>query len=107
VLLAGDAAHVHAPDGGQGLTPVCRMPVGKSGMEAGAGGQANITGQSLDSYHAERHPVGARVLRNSMAASRCVVLTERHHGTSRYRGELVGMEERANGSAMGPAWTSL
>ena len=25
VLLAGDAAHVHPPDGGQGLTPVCRM----------------------------------------------------------------------------------
>ena len=66
ILLAGDAAHIHFPIGGQGLN---------TGIQDAANlgwklGQV-VTGVSdpdlLDTYHAERHPVGARVLHTTMA----------------------------------------
>jgi hypothetical protein len=61
VLLAGDAAHIHAPLGGQGLN----LGLGDA-MNLGWKLAATIKGDApeglLDSYHAERHPVGARVL---------------------------------------------
>ncbi|HVI25046.1 MAG TPA: FAD-dependent monooxygenase [Xanthomonadaceae bacterium] len=67
VLLAGDAAHIHAPDGGQGLNIGMQDAVNLGWKLAQV-----VTGVSpdtlLDSYHAERHPVGARVLRTSMAS---------------------------------------
>lgn len=67
VLLAGDAAHVHPPDGGQGLN------VGvQDAVNLGWKLVQVIKGISpehlLDSYHAERHPIAARVLRNTMAS---------------------------------------
>lgn len=66
VLLAGDAAHVHYPAGGQGLNTGVQDAVNLGWKLAQV-----IRGVSpdglLDSYHAERHPVGARVLRNTMA----------------------------------------
>jgi 3-(3-hydroxy-phenyl)propionate hydroxylase len=66
VLLAGDAAHVHAPPGGQGLNTGVQDAVNLGWKLAHV-----VTGASpetlLDTYHAERHPVGARVLRNTMA----------------------------------------
>ncbi len=66
VLLAGDAAHVHSPVGGQGLN----LGV-QDAMNLGWKLAQVVNGISpdslLDSYHAERHPVGARVLRNTMA----------------------------------------
>ncbi len=66
VLLAGDAAHVHAPDGGQGLNTGVQDAVNLGWKLAQV-----VNGTSpeilLDTYHAERHPVGARVLRNTMA----------------------------------------
>ncbi len=66
VLLAGDAAHVHAPDGGQGLNTGVQDAVNLGWKLAQA-----VDGTSpetlLDTYHSERHPVGARVLRNTMA----------------------------------------
>ena len=66
VLLAGDAAHVHSPDGAQGLQ------VGvQDAMNLGWKLAQVVNGTSpeslLDTYHAERHPVAARVLRTSMA----------------------------------------
>ena len=67
VLIAGDAAHVHPPDGGQGLQTGVQDAVNLGWKLAQV-----IKGISpdtlLDTYHAERHPVGARVLRNTMAA---------------------------------------
>ncbi len=61
VLLAGDAAHIHAPLGGQGLN----LGLGDA-MNLGWKLAATIQGRApaglLDSYHTERHPVGARVL---------------------------------------------
>nr|WP_315847497.1 FAD-dependent monooxygenase [uncultured Achromobacter sp.] len=61
VLLAGDAAHVHSPLGGQGLN----LGLGDA-MNLGWKLASTIRGDApaglLDTYHAERHPVGARIL---------------------------------------------
>ena len=61
VLLAGDAAHIHSPLGGQGLN----LGLGDA-MNLGWKLAATIKGQAaaglLDSYHAERYPIGAQVL---------------------------------------------
>ena len=66
VLLAGDAAHVHAPMGGQGLNIGVQDAVNLGWKLAQVvGGTSPVS--LLDTYQAERHPVGARVLRNTMA----------------------------------------
>ena len=66
VLLAGDAAHIHPPTGGQGLN----LGV-QDAFNLGWKLAAEVDGWApeglLDSYHAERHPVGARVLDNTRA----------------------------------------
>jgi hypothetical protein len=66
VLLAGDAAHVHAPDGGQGLNTGVQDAVNLGWKLAQVVNRTAPDGL-LDSYHAERHPVAARVLRTTMA----------------------------------------
>ena len=66
VLLAGDAAHVHSPAGGQGLNLGVQDAV-NLGWKLGQVVQGTSPESLLDSYHAERHRVGARVLRNTMA----------------------------------------
>ncbi|HET6169925.1 MAG TPA: FAD-dependent monooxygenase, partial [Terracidiphilus sp.] len=66
VLLAGDAAHVHPPMGGQGLNIGVQDAVNLGWKLAQV--VKRISSESLlDTYHAERHPVAARVLRNTMA----------------------------------------
>jgi bifunctional hydroxylase/dehydrase len=66
VFLAGDAAHVHLPIGGQGMSAGIQDAVNLGWKLA-----AEIHGQAqpelLDTYHSERHPVGARVLANTLA----------------------------------------
>jgi 2-polyprenyl-6-methoxyphenol hydroxylase-like FAD-dependent oxidoreductase len=65
-LLAGDAAHVHSPVGGQGLNTGVQDAVNLGWKLAQV--VRRISPESLlDTYHAERHPVAARVLRNTMA----------------------------------------
>jgi len=66
VLLAGDAAHVHAPDGGQGLNTGLQDAV-NLGWKLGQVVSQTSPDALLDTYHAERHPVAARVLRTTMA----------------------------------------
>src|SRR5512132_3515750 len=66
VLLAGDAAHVHAPDGGQGLNIGVQDAV-NLGWKLAQVVKRTSPESLLDTYHAERHPVAARVLRNTMA----------------------------------------
>jgi 2-polyprenyl-6-methoxyphenol hydroxylase-like FAD-dependent oxidoreductase len=66
VLLAGDAAHVHSPVGGQGLNIGVQDAVNLGWKLAQVVKQTSPV-SLLDSYHAERHPVGARVLRYNMA----------------------------------------
>lgn len=66
VLLAGDAAHVHPPVGGQGLNIGVQDAVNLGWKLAQV--VKRISPESLlDTYHAERHPVAARVLHNTMA----------------------------------------
>jgi len=92
VLLVGDAAHVHSPEGGQGLNTGVQdaMNLGWKLAQVVKG----ISSQSLlNSYHAERHPVAARVLRNTMAAG---LLSRNDDRTNALRGivsELLDMEE--------------
>ena len=66
VLLAGDAAHVHSPDGAQGLQIGVQDAVNLGWKLAQVVNRTSPDGL-LDTYHAERHPVAARVLRTTMA----------------------------------------
>jgi 3-(3-hydroxy-phenyl)propionate hydroxylase len=66
VLLAGDAAHVHSPVGGQGLNTGVQDAV-NLGWKLGQVINGTSPESLLDTYHTERHPVAARVLRNTLA----------------------------------------
>jgi 3-(3-hydroxy-phenyl)propionate hydroxylase len=92
VLLAGDAAHVHPPDGGQGLQTGVQdaMNLGWKLAQVVKG----ISPDSLlDTYHAERHPVAARVLRNAMASVALRREDERTKALRDTMSELLGMDE--------------
>ncbi|WP_443040943.1 FAD-dependent monooxygenase [Streptomyces sp. AHA2] len=71
VLLAGDAAHIHFPAGGQGLNTGVQDAV-NLGWKLAAVVRGQAPDSLLDSYHAERHPVGERVLHNTRAQSALV-----------------------------------
>jgi 2-polyprenyl-6-methoxyphenol hydroxylase-like FAD-dependent oxidoreductase len=76
VLLAGDAAHVHSPFGGLGMNTGLQDGANlgwKLAAAAGGWAQAGL----LDSYQAERHPVGRQVLRTSGALLRLALLRPR------------------------------
>ncbi len=93
VLLAGDAAHVHYPAGGQGLNIGVQDAVNLGWKLAQVVKQTSPE-SLLDTYHAERHPVGARVLRNTMAQ---VALMRRPDDRVKAlqdtMSELLGMDE--------------
>jgi 3-(3-hydroxy-phenyl)propionate hydroxylase len=62
-------------------------------MEAGSGAQADIARSLLDTYHAERHPVAARVLRNTMAQVALLRTDDRTNALRDTVSELLGMDE--------------
>jgi 2-polyprenyl-6-methoxyphenol hydroxylase-like FAD-dependent oxidoreductase len=66
VLVAGDAAHVHSPVGGQELN-LGIQDAANLGWKLANVVHERSPESLLDTYHSERHPVGARVLRNTMA----------------------------------------
>ncbi|MFJ1875844.1 rifampin monooxygenase [Streptomyces chartreusis] len=66
VLLAGDAAHIHPPTGGQGLN-LGVQDAFNLGWKLAAAVRGRAPEGLLDTYHAERHPVGAAVLANTRA----------------------------------------
>lgn len=68
VLLAGDAAHVHAPSGGQGIGLGIQDAV-NLGWKLAQVVKGLAPDSLLDTYHAERHPAGARALKHTMAQS--------------------------------------
>jgi 2-polyprenyl-6-methoxyphenol hydroxylase-like FAD-dependent oxidoreductase len=92
VLLAGDAAHVHSPDGGQGLNTGVQDAV-NLGWKLAQVIKRTSPESLLDSYHAERHPVGARVLQITMAAVALRRPDERAKALRGMVAELLGMDE--------------
>jgi 2-polyprenyl-6-methoxyphenol hydroxylase-like FAD-dependent oxidoreductase len=68
ILLAGDAAHIHDPVGGQGLNLGVQDAVNLGWKLAQVVEETSPEGL-LATYHAERHPVAARALRHTMAAT--------------------------------------
>ncbi|MFI6457824.1 FAD-dependent monooxygenase [Streptosporangium amethystogenes] len=77
VLLAGDAAHIHSPMGGQGLNLGVQDAFNlgwKLAVRLRHGGDDEL----LDTYHRERHPVAARVLANTRAQSVLLEPKEEH-----------------------------
>lgn len=68
VLLAGDAAHVHSPTGGMGIGLGLQDAV-NLGWKLGQVVRGISGDELLDTYHAERHPAGARALKYTMAQS--------------------------------------
>jgi 3-(3-hydroxy-phenyl)propionate hydroxylase len=92
VLLAGDAAHIHSPHGGQGLNTGVQDAVNLGWKLAQV--VKNTSPESLlDTYHAERHPVGARVLHNTKAQVALSRPDERHQALRDTMTELLGMDE--------------
>jgi 2-polyprenyl-6-methoxyphenol hydroxylase-like FAD-dependent oxidoreductase len=92
VLLAGDAAHVHAPDGGQGLNTGVQDAV-NLGWKLAQVVNRTSPESLLDTYHAERHPVAARVLRTTMALVALRRPDERTNALRDTIAELVEMDE--------------
>lgn len=68
ILLAGDAAHVHLPAGGQGMNTSVQDSV-NLGWKLAAVVRGSAPSALLDTYHEERHPVGRRLLANTRAQS--------------------------------------
>jgi 2-polyprenyl-6-methoxyphenol hydroxylase-like FAD-dependent oxidoreductase len=98
VLLAGDAAHVHSPDGAQGLQIGVQDAV-NLGWKLAQVVNRTCPESLLDTYHAERHPVAARVLRTTMAH---VALRRQDERTEALRdtiAELLTADEARNGFA--------
>jgi 2-polyprenyl-6-methoxyphenol hydroxylase-like FAD-dependent oxidoreductase len=92
VLLAGDAAHVHSPHGGQGLNTGVQDAV-NLGWKLAQVVNRTSPESLLDTYHAERHPVGARVLHNTMAAVALSKGDDRHQALRNIMSDLLSMDE--------------
>ena len=92
VLLAGDAAHVHPPHGGQGLNTGVQDAV-NLGWKLAQVVNKTSPESLLDTYHAERHPVGARVLHNTMAQIALSSPGDRHQALRDTMAELLSMDE--------------
>ncbi|MCP2168239.1 rifampin monooxygenase [Goodfellowiella coeruleoviolacea] len=92
VLLAGDAAHIHPPTGGQGLNLGVQDAVNLGWKLA-----AEVNGWApeglLDSYHAERHPVAAAVLDNTRAQMELLSTQPGPRSVRRLLAELMDFDE--------------
>jgi bifunctional hydroxylase/dehydrase len=92
VFLAGDAAHVHLPAGGQGLSTGVQDAANLGWKLA-----AEVTGRApaglLDSYHRERHPAGARLLMNTRAQGMLYVGGPEMDPLRNLMTEFVGYDE--------------
>jgi 3-(3-hydroxy-phenyl)propionate hydroxylase len=92
LLLAGDATHVHSPVGGQGLNTGVHDAV-NLGWKLAQVVNRTSPESLLDTYHAERHPVAARVLRNTMAQVALLRTDDRTNALRDTVSELLGMDE--------------
>jgi 2-polyprenyl-6-methoxyphenol hydroxylase-like FAD-dependent oxidoreductase len=92
VLLAGDAAHVHSPAGGQGLNMGVQDAV-NLGWKLAQVVNGTSPESLLDTYQAERHPIGARVLKATMAQTALMRGDERTTALHETMSELLKMDE--------------
>src|SRR5262245_42766504 len=92
VLLAGDAAHVHSPIGGQGLNTAVQDAV-NLGWKLAQVVRRTSPETLLDTYHAERHPVGARVVRTTMAQIAATRQDDRTDALRDSIAEMLSMDE--------------
>ena len=92
VLLAGDAAHVHSPVGGQGLNTGVQDAV-NLGWKLAQVVKRTSNESLLDTYHAERHPVAARVLRNNMAQVMLARTDDRTKALREMMNEIIALDE--------------
>jgi 2-polyprenyl-6-methoxyphenol hydroxylase-like FAD-dependent oxidoreductase len=92
VLLAGDAAHVHSPVGGQGLNIGVQDAV-NLGWKLAQVVKRTSPETLLDTYHAERHPVAARVLRMTMAQVALLRTDDRTSALRDIMAELLVIDE--------------
>jgi 2-polyprenyl-6-methoxyphenol hydroxylase-like FAD-dependent oxidoreductase len=92
VLLAGDAAHVHYPAGGQGLSLGVQDAV-NLGWKLAQVVKGISPDRLLDTYHAERHPVAARALRYTMAQGALQRRDDRMEALVEVVSQLTSMDE--------------
>jgi 2-polyprenyl-6-methoxyphenol hydroxylase-like FAD-dependent oxidoreductase len=92
VLLAGDAAHVHAPTGGQGLNIGVQDAV-NLGWKLAQVVRGSSPESLLDTYRAERHPIAARVLKNTLAQIALMRGDDRTKALHEKMAELLRMDE--------------
>jgi uncharacterized protein YheU (UPF0270 family) len=92
VLLAGDAAHVHSPAGGQGLNIGVQDAV-NLGWKLAQVVNGTSPESLLDTYQAERHPIGARVLKTTMAQTALNRGDERTNALRETVSDLLKMDE--------------
>jgi 3-(3-hydroxy-phenyl)propionate hydroxylase len=92
VLLAGDAAHVHSPTGGQGLNIGVQDAV-NLGWKLAQVVQGTSPESLLDSYQTERHPIAARVLKNTLAQTALGRGDERTKALHEKMAELLQLDE--------------
>jgi 3-(3-hydroxy-phenyl)propionate hydroxylase len=92
VLLAGDAAHVHSPIGGQGLN-IGLQDATNLGWKLAQVVKGTSPDELLDTYQAERHPIAARVLRNTLAQTALSRADDRVDALRDAVAELLAMDE--------------
>ena len=106
VLLAGDAAHVHYPAGGQGLSLGVQDAV-NLGWKLAQVVNGTSPESLLDTYHAERHPVAARALRYTMAQGALQRRDERMQAlVDRCRSWRAWTSLASGSPGSSPGWTS-
>ena len=91
VLLAGDAAHIHYPSGGQGLN-IGVQDAFNLGWKLASVVKQRCEPALLDTYHAERHPVAAAVLRDTLAQVALLRTDRRTDALREVTGKLLGMK---------------
>jgi len=92
VLLAGDAAHVHYPAGGQGLNIGVQDAV-NLGWKLARVVKKTSPESVLDTYHDERHPVAAKVLQNTMAQVALLRPDDRTNALREIASDILSLDE--------------
>ena len=92
ILLAGDAAHVHSPVGGQGLNIGLQDAV-NLGWKLAQVAKGISPDTLLDTYHAERHPAGAALLKHTLALTALSRGDERTNALRELTARMVQLDE--------------